>query len=366
MRPPVRAASSPALQQSRPFVHSRALFSLLLVFLAVVLFVSVTLAITIGPVPIPFFTVWKIALDKVIHLKLGEWSVPQEQIVWLVRFPRVLLAIFVGGGLAIVGAAMQATVRNSLADPYVLGISSGASVGASIVILFGNWLPFRLYAISIAAFLGSSVAFVLVFLLARGRAGQLSPHRLILSGIAVSYLLSAVTSMLTYLAPDEGLRRVMFWMMGSLSGAQWTDLTLPALALSCGVVYLVLQGRALNALVMGEETAITLGVDTNRLRKQLFVVVSFLTGIVVAVSGSIGFVGLMMPHIVRLIVGSDHRRLLPVCVFAGAIFLIWMDVAARMVLAPQELPIGVLTSIIGAPFFIWLMNHKKQKGVLGD
>jgi len=364
VRMPVQASALPEERlMGKPSVQQGFPFPLLILALLVALFVSVTLAITIGPVDIPFFTVWKIALDKVLHITLGEWTKPQEQIVWLVRFPRVLLAIFVGGGLAIVGATMQAVVRNNMAGPYVLGISSGASAGAAIAILSGSLLPFSLYTIPIAAFLGSLCAFALVFVLARS-GGRLSSRRLVLSGIAISYLFSAVTSLLTYLAPDEGLRRVTFWMMGSLSGAHWADLTLPAIALLVGMLYLLLQARDLNSLVMGEETAMTLGVDTNGLRKRLFVVTSFLTAMVVVVSGSIGFVGLMMPHIVRLLVGPDHRRLLPVCMLTGSIFLIWMDVAARMVLAPQEVPIGVLTSIVGSPFFIWLMNRKKGRDIV--
>jgi iron complex transport system permease protein len=322
------------------------------------LFVSLTLAVIVGPVPISPLTVWRIALYKTTGLFGADWSVAQEQIVWQIRFPRVLLAAVVGAGLAVVGATLQAVVRNPLADPFILGGSSGASVGAVLVIIAGLSV-FGVYSLSVAAFLGATGAFVLVFVLARGAGGTVSPVRLVLSGVAVSYALSAVTSFLIFRAEDsDQIRSVLFWMLGSLGGARWEYLTAPAVVLLLGSLYLVLRARELNALLVGEESAATLGVDTARFRKELLVLTGLLTGAMVAVSGSIGFVGLMMPHIVRLLVGSDHRRVLPVCVLVGGIFLVWVDVLARTAVAPEELPVGVVTSLIGAPFFVWLMRRK--------
>ena len=333
-------------------------FSALVAALVGLLVVSVTLAVMIGPVAIPASRVWQIALHHVVGLGASaDWTVAQDQIVWQIRFPRVLLAVVVGAGLAVVGAILQALVRNPLADPFILGGSSGASVGAVLVILFGLSV-FGVYSLSVAAFFGALGAFVLVFAFAR-QSGRTSPVRLILAGVAISYALSGATSFLIFRAEDSNqIRSVLFWMLGSLGAAKWEYLTVPALALVAGTAFLVLQARPLNALLVGEETAMTLGVNTHRFRKQLLALTALLTGVMVAVSGSIGFVGLMMPHIVRLLVGSDHRRVLPVTVLLGAIFLVWVDVVARVAVAPEELPVGVVTSFLGAPFFLWLMRRK--------
>lgn len=335
-------------------------FSLVVFVLLAALFVSLILAVVVGPVLIPPMTVWEIALYKVTGLSTPDWSVAQEQIVWQIRFPRVLLGALVGGGLAVVGATLQAVVRNPLADPFILGGSSGASVGAVLVIIGG--LEFLgVYSLSAAAFLGATVTFALVFVLARGAGGTISPMRLVLAGVALSYALFAVTNFLIFQAGDSNqIRSVLFWMLGSLGGAQWEQLTVPALVLLLGSVYLVLRARELNALLVGEESAANLGVDTGRFRKELLVLTGLLTGTMVAVSGSIAFVGLIMPHVVRLFVGSDHKRVLPVSILSGAIFLIWVDVLARIAVAPEELPVGVVTSLVGAPFFIWLMRRKTK------
>jgi iron complex transport system permease protein len=313
----------------------------------------------IGAVPISPLKVWQIVWSQMF---LGGAEGAQAQIVWLIRFPRALLAAIVGAGLSIVGVTLQAMVRNSLADPYILGVSSGASVGAVFVILLNGFSFLRIYAISFGAFLGALLSSVLVFVLALHQ-GQLSTTRLILAGVATSYLFSAVTSFLTLKAgTGEAARRVLFWLLGGFSGTQWRDLLLPLLALMLGAGYLMLQGRSLNALVMGEETAITLGTDTEQLRKQLFLITSLLTGVMVAVSGAIGFVGLMIPHMVRLLLGADHRRVLPTSTLLGSLFLLWSDVLARVIVAPEELPVGIITASFGAPFFIWLLRN--QSGAL--
>jgi len=341
--------------------------SLLTAVLAAGLFASVTLAVLLGPVPISPATVWKVALHETLGLFAPDWSAAQGQIVWQIRFPRVLLAAVVGAGLAVVGTTLQALVRNPLADPFVLGGSSGASVGAVLVIGAG-FSAFGVYSLSVAAFLGALGAFALVVVLARGPGGAVSPVRLVLSGVAVSYALSGLTNFMIFRTEDsDQVRSVLFWMLGSLGGARWEYLTAPALVLLAGSFLLVLQARSLNSLLMGEESAANLGVDTGAFRKQLVVLTALLTGAMVAVSGSIGFVGLVMPHVVRLLVGSDHRRVLPVAVLLGATFLVWVDVLARTAVAPEELPVGVVTSLIGAPFFVWLMRRKANAnaGALG-
>lgn len=333
-------------------------FGLIITGLSALLLISLTLGVIIGPVEIPALRVWEIALAQILPGFEGNWPPSQFNIVWLIRFPRVLMAIFVGAGLAVVGVAMQALVRNPLADPFILGISSGASVGAVLVLATGLFAFAGVFAVSSAAFLGALLTFLLVFLLAQHN-GRLSPIRLILAGVAISYLFSGLTSLITLTSGDRGLaRRVLFWILGGLSGTDWSDLMLPAFVLAAGTAYLVLQARSLNSLIIGEETAATLGVDTAMFRKQLFLVTSLVTGVMVAVSGAIGFIGLMIPHMVRFFVGSDHRRVLPVSMLLGAIFLIWVDVAARTLFAPIELPVGIITALFGAPFFLWLMRSR--------
>ncbi len=330
----------------------------LLIGLSIALVVSVTMAVTIGPVYISPVTVWNIVLSRLFSVDAGQWSQGQDNIVWLIRLPRVLLAGLVGSGLAAVGVAMQATVRNPLADPYILGTSSGASVGAVLVIVLGlNF--FDPYSLSAMAFVGAVGSFILVFLLAQS-SGRISPTRLILAGVALAYILSAITSFILFMGDDRDFREVLFWMLGTLAGAKWEFLTLPAIALALGVGILLLQARSMNALLMGDETATALGVDPQKFRRQLLVLAALLTGVMVAVSGAIGFVGLMMPHIVRLVVGSDHRRVLPASVLLGAVFLIWVDVGARTVVQPEELPVSVITALVGAPFFLWLLRWRKN------
>ena len=292
--------------------------SVILGVLGIAVLLSVTLAITIGPVYISPVTVWHIIASHVLGLTPGDWTAGQDHIVWLIRLPRVLLAGIVGAGLAVVGVTMQATVRNPLADPYLLGTSSGASVGAVLVIMLGiNFLA--PYSLSILAFVGAVGSFAIVFAIAQ-TGGRVSPTRLILAGVATAYVLSAVTSLVLFLGDERAVRAVLFWMLGTLSGAEWSYLGLPAAALLVGISFLVLKYRAMNALLAGEETAITLGVDTQSLRRQLLVLTALITGVMVAVSGAIGFVGLMMPHIIRLVAGSDHRLVLPSSALAGAIF----------------------------------------------
>ncbi|MGH3998453.1 MAG: FecCD family ABC transporter permease, partial [Pseudonocardiaceae bacterium] len=262
--------------------------------------------------------------------------------------------------LAVVGTALQALVRNPLADPYVFGITSGASVGATAVLIFGVTIVGQ-QSVSAAAFLGAVVAFALVLVLAR-LGGGLSPARLILAGVAVAYTMSALTSFLVFMArttSDQGIAQaVLFWLLGSLGGARWDQLGIPAVAVVCGTALLVLQARSLNALLVGDETAATLGVDPRRFRGQLFVLCALLTGVIVAVAGGIGFVGLMVPHTVRMLVGADHRRVLPVAMLLGATFLIWADVLARTVASPLELPIGIVTALFGTPFFVLIMRQR--------
>lgn len=339
----------------------RASFTLIAVGLAVLVAVSTTIALGIGPVAISPGTVVRIVIHRLApSMVTPDWPTVYGTIVLDVRLPRVLLGVLVGAGLSVVGVTLQALVRNPLADPHIIGVSGGASVGATAVIVLGL-NPFGIYSLSAAAFVGALVALVLVYVLAQ-RSGRLTPLRLILAGVAMSYLFAAMTSFLIFQAESYGAARsVTFWLLGGLGAARWPYLVLPAAAVLGGTALLVLQARRMDALMMGEETAASLGVDTSRFRKQLFVVAALLAGLLTAVAGGIGFVALMIPHVVRLLVGSSHRRVLPAAALGGAAFLVWADVGARTLFAPEELPIGVITAFFGAPFFIWLMRGRSTR-----
>lgn len=249
---------------------------------------------------------------------------------------------------------LQALVRNPLADPYLLGISSGASVGAVLALSFAAGVTAGL-GVAGAAFGGALASVVLVVGLAQ-RAGRVAPGRLILAGVAVGYLGAAITSYIQLQVNPTELRGIMFWLLGSVAVASWHDLPAPAAALLLCLLWLLVDGRRLNALTMGETSAAGLGIDVNRLRLGLLAVASLLTATIVSVAGGIGFVGLLVPHAVRLLVGPDHRRVVPVSLLVGAIFLILVDLLSRIVDRPNEMPIGIFTAGLGAPFFLWLLR----------
>lgn len=326
--------------------------------LALLLVVSILLAVGIGTVDVPIGRTWAFLRAGLFGGEISIADAGQYRIIWDIRFPRVLLAAVVGAGLATVGVVVQAMVRNALADPFVLGISSGASVGATAVAVFGVFAALGVYALSIAAFLSALVATGLVYAAARS-SGGMSPLRLVLTGTAMSYGFSAISTVIVFQAPNgESARAALFWLLGSLAGANWTALPVATVVVVAGLAVLLGFSGQLNALSMGDEVAATLGVDVRRFRVLLFVLSAGMTGVLVAVSGAIGFVGLMMPHLVRMIVGADHRRVLAVAPLAGACFLVWVDVAARVFAAPQELPIGVLTAAVGVPSFLLLMRRR--------
>lgn len=333
--------------------------------LGMLLIVTVPLATSIGPSGLsPSLVAQILGHGTVGWPQDGSWSAAQSAIVWQVRAPRVLLGVVVGAGLAIAGVALQALVRNVLADPYLLGVSSGASTGAASVILFGVGTGAGLGAATLpaAAFAGALLAAAGLFLVARA-GGNLTSIRLLLSGVTVGYLLYAVTSFLVVASGDpEGSRAVQFWLLGSLALSGWPLLVVAAGAVALTLVMLLLWGRKLDALSIGDDTARTLGVAPTRFRVQVLIVVALCVGAVVAVSGSIGFVGLVVPHVARRFVGSAHRLVLPVAAMVGAIFLVWADVAARMALRPQELPIGIVTAVVGAPFLLALIRRFHATG----
>ncbi|QNN55344.1 iron ABC transporter permease [Diaphorobacter ruginosibacter] len=348
------------------FARQRQRLAMYLAVLLSLLLVSLTLAITLGPVRISPQQAWLITAHEIgvrlgMEMQPGDWTSAQFQIVWRVRMPRVLLAALVGAGLALVGVAMQAMVRNPLADPYLLGVSSGASVGAVSVIAFGALAFAGDLALPLGAFGGALAACIAVYFLAHAH-GRLISIRLVLGGVAIAYALSGVTSLIVLTTDQRELANsVLTWTLGSLAGTRWDELGLPAVLLVIGAALLLTQARSLNALLSGEESAATLGVDTTRTRRWLFVLVSLVTGVLVSLAGPIGFVGLIVPHVTRMLVGAEHRSVLPVSALAGAIFLVWVDVFSRITFAPAEVPVGVITSLLGGPFFVWMLCRKSAR-----
>ena len=328
----------------------------LLIALGAVLLVSCMVSLGFGPARVPVDVVWRILLHKLFGLGAPDWSAGQEHIVWLIRVPRMLLGALVGAGLALIGAVLQAVTRNPLADPHLLGVTSGATLGAVIVVLHVGEIV-GLLTLPIAAFIGALLSMFLVLGIA-SRQGRLDSDRLLLCGVAVSFVMMAIANLLLFMGDHRASSAVMFWMLGGLGLARWELLAVPALSVLLGLILLIGMARPLNALMAGEQTAVTLGLNARAVRLRVFVIASLMTGVLVSISGSIGFVGLMVPHIARRLIGAEHRRLLPVCVLLGSVFLVWVDVAARTLIAPEDLPIGVATAALGGLFFIGLMRRR--------
>ncbi len=270
-----------------------------------------------------------------------SWSRGREAIIWEIRFPRALLAMMVGAGLAIVGASLQAVTRNPLADPHLLGISSGGAFGA-ILALLHTGLFLGLLTVPLFAFAGALGAAAIVLGVSRF-ADATSADRLVLAGVAVSFIIMSGANVLIFLGDPKATHTVVFWMLGGLGLAQWSQLLYPLTILLVCSAWLFTRAGDLNAMTVGDETAATLGIPVSRFRLEVFVAGALVTGVMVAFSGIIGFVGLMVPHVARMLVGGDNRRVLPASALIGAIFLLWADIAARTVMAPEDMPIGIVT-----------------------
>jgi iron complex transport system permease protein len=324
------------------------------VILVAGLAVSMVIATAVGPADISPGDILASALS---HLGIGTSPLTplQEGIVWSLRVPRVVTAALVGAGLALCGVVMQALTRNPLADPYLLGVSSGASVGAVLVLVLGLGmvLPF-------AAFAGALVAMAATLALAKV-SGGLSPSTTVLAGLAVSAVFGALTSLVIFWsATGDSYREILAWLLGSLSGSSWSSVSIAATALVVAGIPLLVSRRALDAFTLGDTAASALGVDVRRRRILLLGLAALLTGGMVAVSGAIGFVGLILPHAVRLVTGGLHRSLLPLAAAAGAVFLLWADTLARTAFDPRELPVGIVTALIGGPAFALLLARSRR------
>lgn len=341
-------------------IQKRRSFVLLLACLGLLALASIVLAVCLGSAKIAPGEAYRILLYKMLPSNLqdiaGQASSAHQDIIWQIRLPRVLMSAVVGAGLAVCGAVMQAAVQNPLAEPYILGISAGASLGATFSILLGGFAGI-LFGLGTAvwAFIGALAASLFVMTLS-GIGGRASTVKMVLAGSVASALFIALSNFIVYLSSNaEGMRSVAFWTMGSLAAAKWSNLALPAVGIIACCLFFLSQFRILNTLLLGEEAAITLGIDLAKVRRLYLMITALVTGLIVAVCGIFGFVGLVVPHVVRGVVGADHRRLMPVTILTGAIFLIWADVLARIVLPSGELPIGILTALVGAPFFMYIL-----------
>ncbi|MDA2813082.1 iron ABC transporter permease [Nocardiopsis sp. RSe5-2] len=324
-------------------------FPLLLGALAAAVAAAVPLSIGVGAVPVPPQEVVRIVADRLSSP--APAASPEAYIVWELRGPRAVQAVFTGAGLAVAGAVVQALVRNPVADPHLLGLSSGASTGAVLAMAAAGAAAGPL-VLPGAAFAGAAAAGAAVFLLARTR-GTLEPLRLVLVGVAVGQLLGGATSFLVLRqASGDAQQQVLFWLLGSLAGARWPLALGCAAAVTALLALLTARARTLDALALGAEGAAALGVRADRARAVLFAAAALLTGTVVAVAGAIGFVGLVVPNLARLLVGAGHRRVLPAAALLGALMLVAADLAARTALRPTELPIGILTAVVGVPFLV--------------
>lgn len=329
--------------------------------LPLVFVLTVVLCTAVGPASIGPAEVARILASRLPFL--GEvinrnWPESAETIIFHFRLARVILAVLVGAALAGAGVVLQGLLQNPMADPYILGISSGAALGAALALLFGlGSLAFGVFAVPALAFIGAAVTALAVYHLAR-TGGRVPMTTLLLAGIAMGSFLSALTSLVMVIS-GENLHQVIFWLMGGFGGRGWEQVQVLLPYVVAGSLPLFLLARELNLLLLGEEPAQHLGVEVERLKQVLLGSATLLAASAVAVSGIIGFVGLIVPHAVRLLVGPDHRVLLPASIFAGAIFLAVADTLARVVAAPLEIPVGVITALCGGPFFLYLLRSKK-------
>ncbi len=344
-----------------PFRASRGL--LVTAAALLVLLASGAVALGTGSVDVPVDRVVAVVLRRVgLESPGAAVSLLEDQLVWQLRGPRVVGAAAVGAALAVCGAVLQSLTRNDLADPFLLGISGGATVGAVTVIVLGVSVAglAGTTALSVAAFLGALAALAVVLLIASGGPSGLSPHRTVLAGVAVAQLCGAYTSVVVIMhGQGEAARRVLSWTMGSLAGLRWDSTALLVVAAVVGLVWFTAWADRLDGFAFGETSARSLGVPVAATRWWLMVGTALVTALTVAFVGAIGFVGLVVPHLVRPLVGHQHRALLPASACAGAVLLVWADTAARSVVAGQEVPVGAVTALVGVPVLVWLLARRR-------
>lgn len=334
--------------------------ALVMLLLAVLLVLAFLWALSIGTVKLSFVQIYEGIVNQFTSGMAIETAGqgPVHDIIWLLRLPRLVLAALVGMGLSVCGVIMQAVVKNPLADPYILGISSGASLGATAAILLGIGVALGENFVGIAAFIGA-FAMSLGVLFISNLGGRSNSVKLLLAGMALSAVCGAFSSFIVYFANNkEGMQTIAYWMMGSFAGAKWETLAVIGPIVLLAVLFFWTQSRMLNLMLLGDESALTLGTDLHIYRQIYLLVSSLIVGFVVYAAGMVGFVGLVVPHVIRMLVGTDHKKLIPVSAMTGAVFLVIADGLCRVIIPRTELPIGILISLIGAPCFVYLMIKK--------
>lgn len=347
----------------QPVVGSRLRPGVVMAFMAVIMLASMVAALALGAVSMPVGSVLEV-LGRRMGLAGVDVPLLDDQIVWQLRLPRVLGAAATGAGLALVGAVLQSLTRNDLADPYLLGISGGAAVGAVMVIVLGISVAgvTGSAALTLGAFAGAMAALMVVLVLASDRSGALPPSRTILAGVAVGQICAAYTAFVVIMNGDsDAARRVLSWTLGSLAGVRWESALFLVLVTLIGTAVVMTFASDLDAFAFGEAAARSLGVNVSRIRWLLMVVTALLTACLVAYTGAIGFVGLVVPHIARMVTGVRHHRLLPVSALMGATLVVWADTAARSLVGSQEIPVGVVTAAVGAPAFAYLLARSSRR-----
>jgi len=335
-----------------------------IIFLLIIILVfSIGLFATIGTANVSILDTFRIIGSKFPmlnkYVKSSHISDSYKTIIWSIRLPRVLLGVLVGASLSTAGAAFQGMFRNPMADPYVLGISSGAALGASISIIFNvNITILGFSTISIFAFIGGLVTVFIVYNIAKVRQ-RVPITTLLLSGVAVGQFLTAIMSFLMVIYSRD-MNKIIYWTLGSLAGKGWEPLIKISIPVILSIIVMNFFSRDLNIMLTGEESAHSLGVEVEKIKLYILILGTFMTSMVVSISGIIGFVGLIIPHIVRIIVGPDHRILLPSSGLIGGIFMIFADTIARTIISPMEIPVGIITALFGGPFFIYLLRKRKR------
>lgn len=324
--------------------------------------ISLIAGVFVGAVSITVPDILKIITGKILGMQLYEGQENLELIIWDIRFSRVVLAFLVGASLSLAGAAFQGLLRNTLADPYTIGVSSGASLGAVLVMFVSIPATFLAgYTQPIVAILFGLMTLLIVLFITNFATGKLSNETIILAGIIISSFMSAIISLLIALSPREDMTNILYWIMGSVAMRGWghVQLILPFFIVGAGII--LFHYRELNNMALGEQSAQFAGMDVRKKKKVILIGASILTGAAVAVSGAIGFVGLVIPHLVRLLTGANHRYVLPFSMFMGGAYLVLADLLARTIVAPAELPIGVVTALIGSPIFTILLVRQRLR-----
>lgn len=334
------------------------------IIMLVALFLSFIAATKLGSVSLDSNEIKMILTNRFLRKPVYTitWRESTESILWDIRVPRIFTAFIVGAGLTLCGILMQALTKNPLADPYVLGISHGASAGAVSVIMYGYLSFLGGYGTMVGAFAGAVISIALALRIASIR-NKVTATQLVLAGIAVSALFGALTNFMIYYTKtgSDKVKTATYWMMGSLNGSSWDKLKYATIAFALCLIFISIMAKSLDVMLLGDDVAVTVGVDTDKIKMIIIVLATLLTGIIVSISGTIGFVGLTIPHITRSIVGTKHKRLIPASVLVGGTFLVIADIISRVIVAPEELPIGVVSAFVGAPFFLYLIRKSHGK-----